>query len=167
MEIYIVEAKKNDAQSLLTFFKQIGSETDNLTFGKEGFGNDVEKEEKILEQYRLSQSYLLLAKNENNKIMASCSLVISDRPRLSKKGEIGISVLKEFWNLGIGSALLNKLIFIAKEKGLYKLDLKVAQDNFRAIHLYEKMGFKKKGEEDGMLYVEGKQIKGYFYELIL
>ncbi|MDD4082206.1 MAG: GNAT family N-acetyltransferase [Sphaerochaetaceae bacterium] len=167
MEICIVEAKKNDAKNLLIFFKQIGSETNNLTFGKEGFGDDVEKEEKILEKYRLSQSCLLLAKNSDNKIIASSSLVISDKPRLSKKGEIGVSVLKEFWNLGIGSALLKKLICIGKEKKLYKLDLKVAQDNFSAIHLYEKLGFMKKGEEDGMLYVEGKQIKGYFYELIL
>jgi len=167
MEIFIIEAKKTDAKNFLTFLKKIGSETNNLTFGKEGFGDDVEKEEKILEQYRLSQSCILLAKNKDKKIMASCSLVISDRPRLSKKGEIGLSVLKEFWNLGIGTALLKKLIIIAKEKELYKLDLRVAQDNFNAIHLYEKMGFKKKGEEEGMLYVDGKQIKGYFYELIL
>jgi len=167
MEIFIVEANKKDAQNMLNFLKQIGSETNNLTFGKEGFGDDVEKEEKVLDLYSKSQGCILLAKNSEKKIVAMCSLLVSDRPRLSHKGEIAISVLKEFWNLGIGKALLKKLICIAKEKGLYKLDLKVAQDNFNAIHLYEKIGFVRKGEEDGMLYVEGKHIKGYFYELIL
>ena len=56
-------------------------------------------------------------------------------------GEIGIAVIKEEWGHGIGSLLLRILIRKAKSAGYPFLQLKVIQDNTRALHLYLKSGF--------------------------
>ena len=50
---------------------------------------------------------------------------------------------KDKRNLGIGYCLLEKLIYIAKEKCINKLTLEVNEKNFPAIHLYEKLNFEK------------------------
>ena len=54
-------------------------------------------------------------------------------------------MVKAEWNSGIGSELMQKLIDYARENGLELIYLEVREDNSRAIHLYEKFGFKKVG----------------------
>lgn len=45
-------------------------------------------------------------------------------------------------NNGIATCLLKELVEIAKKKKIIKLTLEVNENNFPAIHLYEKLGFK-------------------------
>jgi len=53
-----------------------------------------------------------------------------------------IVVKKSKRNLGIGTYLLNSLIKLSTKKNATVLTLEVNQDNYSAIHLYEKSGFK-------------------------
>ena len=53
-----------------------------------------------------------------------------------------IVVKKSKRNLGIGTYLLNSLIKLSTKKNATVLTLEVNQDNYSAIHLYEKFGFK-------------------------
>lgn len=58
-------------------------------------------------------------------------------------GEIwGIYLLPEYWNLGIGSRLMNWGINELRNKGYSKIALWVLEDNLNAIKFYEKHGFK-------------------------
>ena len=50
MEIQIRRAEASDAAELLDYLKQIGGETDNLTFGAEGLPFTVEAEAAFLKQ---------------------------------------------------------------------------------------------------------------------
>ncbi len=47
--ITIRKATKDDACKILEYCKKVGSQTDNLTFGKEGIPLTVEEEKKYLE----------------------------------------------------------------------------------------------------------------------
>lgn len=47
--ITIRKATKDDACKILEYCKKVGSQTDNLTFGKEGMPLTVEEEKKYLE----------------------------------------------------------------------------------------------------------------------
>lgn len=49
---------------------------------------------------------------------------------------------KQFWGMGIGTKMLVFIKGKAEELGLRSLDLKVNPSNLRAIHLYQKFGFK-------------------------
>ena len=59
------------------------------------------------------------------------------------RGDLSVSVAKEYWNHGIGSQLLKELIDFAINNSFEIIDLQVRSDNYAAIHLYEKYGFKK------------------------
>lgn len=52
---------------------------------------------------------------------------------------------KEYWNKGIGTKAIKMVIEKAKKLGIKKVSLEVRPDNFRAIRVYEKCGFIKKG----------------------
>ena len=52
-----------------------------------------------------------------------------------------IALLKEFWGLGIGTAMFREMIAIAEGWGVMQLELEVFEGNERALALYRKMGF--------------------------
>ena len=58
------------------------------------------------------------------------------------RASIGIALLKDYWNLGIGTKLLEALIRIAEDNKIMQLELQFVEGNSRARALYEKMGFK-------------------------
>jgi [ribosomal protein S18]-alanine N-acetyltransferase len=61
---------------------------------------------------------------------------------LNKDGEIGfIAVLKKNQGKGIGTMLIKKVIFFAKQKKFKKIFLDVKNDNIFAIIFYLKNGF--------------------------
>ena len=43
--------------------------------------------------------------------------------------------------MGLGNLMLEALIGVANQKGLRFVELEVAEDNTRAVKLYEKLGF--------------------------
>lgn len=64
--VTIREAKANDAKAILEFCYQIGSETDNLSYGSEGIGLSVADEESILAEIQNADtSFFLLAEINN------------------------------------------------------------------------------------------------------
>ena len=81
---------------------------------------------------------------KNREIIGDASLSGFSR-RMSHRAEFGISVVKSEWGQGIGSALLQKCIMYAKEHAIELINLEVRSDNIRAIHVYEKYGFRKIG----------------------
>ena len=64
---------------------------------------------------------------------------------MNHRAELGITVLKSEWDKGLGSRLLKMAIEYAKSHGIEIINLEVRSDNFRAIHVYEKFGFRKIG----------------------
>lgn len=57
------------------------------------------------------------------------------------RAELGISIAKDYWGLGIGTALLSACIECARTAGYVQLELDVVADNERAISMYQKAGF--------------------------
>lgn len=62
------------------------------------------------------------------------------------RGNVAVTVLKEFWNSGIGKKMLLCLEDYAKEWGLTQIELDYFSGNIRDQTLYEKLGFVKVGE---------------------
>ncbi len=72
------------------------------------------------------------------------------RFRVVRGGEIyigGMQILPEYRGMGIGTALLESLIE-ESNKTIKPIRLEVFHNNLRALHLYEKVGFKVMGEND-------------------
>ncbi len=157
MGITIKKATCEDAAEILQYLKQIGAETDNLSFGIEGLPFTVESEAAYISQIENSFDEIMLVAKENGKIVGNASLSRMPR-RMKHRGDFSVSVLKEYWNKGIGSQLLLEIIKFAKENSFEVIDVQVRSDNLSAIHLYEKFGFKKIGTHPAFFKMGSEEI---------
>lgn len=144
MNIVIEKASPTDAELILDFLKLVGSETNNLTFGSEGMPFSIEEEISYISQIENSKDDIMLIAKKDKKIVGIASLNRLPR-RMKHRGEFSVSVAKEYWNLGIASRLLYEIIKYAKTNSFDIIDLQVRSNNKRAIHIYEKFGFKQIG----------------------
>ncbi len=142
MSITIEKARPTDAAEILEYLKKIGSESDNVTFGAEGLPFSIEDEANYISSLENSRDGIMLVARQNGKIVGNSTLNRLPR-RMGHRGDFGISVLKEYWNRGIGGALMREIINFARECDFEIIDLTVRSDNASAIHLYEKYGFYK------------------------
>lgn len=155
---YVIErAVPSDAEMLLDFLKQAGSETDNLSFGCEGLPISAEAEAAYLTQIRDSYDDVMLIAKQEGKIIGTASLNRLPR-RMSHRGDLSVSVAKAFWNQGIGSKLLSEITEFARNHGFEVIDLQVRSDNAGAIHLYEKFGFRKIGAHPVFFKIDNDEI---------
>jgi RimJ/RimL family protein N-acetyltransferase len=59
--------------------------------------------------------------------------------------EFGIFIIKKCRNMGLGTILLRELVQVAKDGGFEVFQLSAFSTNKRALHLYKKCGFQKRG----------------------
>tara|TARA_Y100000741_G_C18258613_1_gene559839 strand:- start:170 stop:589 length:420 start_codon:yes stop_codon:yes gene_type:complete len=59
---------------------------------------------------------------------------------------LGVAIIEKKTGMGYGNILIKHLIQEAREKQIKDINLSVDKDNFKAISLYEKFGFKLKKE---------------------
>lgn len=142
--VEIREVMPEDAEELIACTKKAGGETDNLTFGKEGFPVTVEQEREYLWQMHCGEKSVHYGAWKDGKLVGNASLSGLPR-RMSHVAEMALMVVKAQWNRGIGGMLLKKLIEYARRTGIEIIKLEVRSDNAGAIHLYEKYGFKRAG----------------------
>ena len=145
MEITYREAQPADAAALLDYMKQVGSESDNLSFGAEGLSFTPDQEAAMLDSISKNPRAIMLLAFDDEEIVGNASLHGSSRPRFSHRYELAITVRKSHWGQGIGTILIEQLISFAKMIGAEVVTLEVRSDNDRAIALYKKFGFEKFG----------------------
>jgi putative acetyltransferase len=90
------------------------------------------------------------------RIVSTASLSFNTQEIFKHKAELSIAVHDDYQNMGIGTAMLNHLVGIAKMKKLRKIWLLVNTDNDRAVHLYKKVGFEIEGKLSKERYFGGK-----------
>lgn len=142
MNITIEQATPADAAAMLAYLRQVGGETNNLTFGAEGLPVSVEEEAAHIARLQNSPDGILLVAKAQGRIIGDASLARLPR-RMRHRGDFGIAVIREYWNRGVGGKLLDGIIRFAREHDFDCIDLQVRCDNPGAIHLYEKFGFQK------------------------
>ena len=67
------------------------------------------------------------------------------RRKVAHRARFGISILKEYWGMGIGRALMDASVDCARQAGYAQLELEVVADNERAVSLYRRAGFEEYG----------------------
>ena len=104
---------------------------------------------------------------KNQRIVGSASLKFNSQVVFKHKVELGIAVHDDYQKLGIGTALLNHLLAIAKMKKLKKVGLIVNIKNERAIYMYRKIGFEFEGTLRKELLYKGRYNDLYQMALFL
>ncbi|MFA5126111.1 MAG: GNAT family N-acetyltransferase [archaeon] len=98
---------------------------------------------------------------EGEKALGAARLCFG-KSKKSHCAEFVVFVGKQDRRKGVGSLLLEEILFESKKRGLKRLELTVFEDNSPAIKLYEKMGFVKEGVKK-----EGLQREGKFFDEIM
>lgn len=161
--ILIREATSEDAEEMLSYLEKVASETDFLTFGPGEFLLTPDQERNTLDSFSLRDNALYLVAEIDGKIVGSLNFSGGSRPRTAHTGEFGISVLKTYWGQHIGKVLLKTLIAWAHQFHMIrKINLRVREDNDRAIRLYTSTGFIQEG-----IIRRDVCINGKFYDSIV
>ncbi len=147
-ELIIDRAHPVDAEEYCSISNQGFKETRYLSRSSEDEGISLESCKAFIDDVVDSKKEALLVAKYMDQIVGFGDILgCLNRSKMKHKCDLNVFVLKEFWGLGIGSALMKALIDFAYNAGYEKIDLSVADDNDRAIKLYERMGFEITGRE--------------------
>ena len=92
------------------------------------------------------------------KVIASSSVTKRRFRCENHVGDLGILIKSGYRDIGIGSEMMKTLIDQARVMRLKILSLTVFATNKRAIHVYEKVGFKETGRIPKGIFRNGKYI---------
>lgn len=108
--------------------------------------NKDEEEELIKEKIinKGKNQYWYVAE-ENGKVIGLGILMNHGNLRKKHVGVITLMVNSDYQNKGVGSLLIDKLINLSESFNIIRLELCVFRDNYKAINLYKKFGFKEEG----------------------
>jgi len=150
--------KAEDLDDVLQFANAIVDEDIYVDVLSEPVTREVEEKWLIdtLEKIEQGKKIQLVAEI-NSRYAGNCEIRIRDK-RQSHVGEIGIALAKEYREEGIGRELLSALIEEGKKIGLKLLILNCFENNDRALHLYEKLGFTRSGLVPGVYAYKGSYV---------
>lgn len=138
-----------DAAAVLAHYEQAAGETEFISFGPGELNRSVAEQAELLRVLQAPDVGLALKGVVDGELAALVVIKRMTRPRERHVGELGLSVLKAFWFLGLGRAVCEAAIMDAREIGLTRVELRTRQDNARAISLYEDLGFRVEGRLRG------------------
>ena len=103
---------------------------------------DAEQESRFLARKAESPNEIEVIALMEGKIVGTAGIdAVVAFYKLRHRAEFGVNILKEYWGLGVGRALMEACIQCAREAGYAQLELSVVAENTRAIALYQKAGF--------------------------
>ena len=88
------------------------------------------------------QNLIALVAFYKDKIVGHAHIYKFPHPRRKGTGDLIVYLHQDFHDVGLGTAMLTRLIELAKKEGLHRIGLQVIADNKPAIHLYKKFVFK-------------------------
>lgn len=175
-EVIIREALPEDAEKLIDYLNKIGGESNHLLHGANGCQITVEKEREFITRIKNAKNECMLVGVCDGEIVSVASLSGYAKKRVAHRGSLGVSahrgslgvsVRKSYWNQGIGTKMIERLIAFAKSASICVIELEVKEDNENAIALYEKMGFEKIGRYKKYFCIEGTYYDAYLMNLYL
>lgn len=163
-EVLFRNAREEDAQMLLDYLKVVSGETRYLVKEPEEITMTLDQEKEFIKYNNESKSSTLILAFVDGEYVGNCSLMGNGNSmRYEHRAGIGIALYQKYTGMGIGRAMIEKLIEVAREKGIEQLELEVVADNENAIHLYKSMGFEIFGTfPNNMKYKDGTYADAYW-----
>jgi len=107
--------------------------------------SSLEKVKQGFAEARIEKGEIIsLVAEVDGKVIGECH-VGKGKFRSSHVGTLGMGILKDYRERGIGTRLTLSVINKARASGLKIVQLEVMANNFSAVHLYERVGFRHTG----------------------
>lgn len=151
---------KEDAVPMIAYLKACYEQTPYLMRYPDEFAVTAEQEAAYLQRQLVSPDVLMIVCEVEGKLAGNCQLDLNHWRKTRHRGQVAIALLKDYWGLGIGTAMFEEMIEKARQEKLEQLELEVIEGNRRAMGLYHKMGFVCAGEKPNAIRLEdGSSLK--------
>ncbi|WP_026668385.1 GNAT family N-acetyltransferase [Butyrivibrio sp. AE2005] len=131
-----------DGEAVFVNFNETHAETDYLLSYPDENSFDAQQEAEFLKEKTESPNEIEIVAVVDGVVAGTAGIeAVGAKYKLKHRAELGIAILKEYWGLGLGKALMEACIECAKEAGYTQLELNAVAENERAVALYKKMGF--------------------------
>lgn len=145
-EAWLKNGEASDGSAVYENFNATHAETDYLLSYSDENSFDPEQEAKLLEEKTKSANEIEIIALVDSTVIGTAGIEpVGTKYKVRHRAEFGISILREYWGLGLGRALTTACIQCAREAGYLQLELNVVAANERAIALYRNIGFEEFG----------------------
>ncbi len=145
-DVVIRQVKREDAEQIVQLFRRTEKESPYLTREPEEVRINTDTVDRMILDALEDPKRLLLVARLNQYIIGRCSVsCLQNRARYRHRATMHIEILQAYWNMGIGTAMLDVALGWAVEHGYEQVQVTVNADDAPAIALFEKFGFQTAG----------------------
>ena len=145
-ECILRNGEERDGQAVLANFILTHEQTDYLLSYPDENTMTAEQEGRFLQQKTDSETEIEILAEVDGAVAGLAGIEsVGGRDKIRHRADFGISIDRQYWNLGIGTALMNACIDCAREAGYEQIELSVVAENETAIAMYRKAGFEEYG----------------------
>ncbi|MCO4526240.1 acetyltransferase, GNAT family [Streptococcus infantarius subsp. infantarius] len=138
--VIVEETQLSDAKALVDLLSQVSQETDFVVAETILSQEDMEI---FLERHLESVNEICLVVRVGKELAGVLNVSSTSSPQTNHIGDVFIAVQEKYWGYGLGSLLMEvALDWACHTPVIRRLELTVQDRNSRAVHLYEKFGFK-------------------------
>jgi RimJ/RimL family protein N-acetyltransferase len=139
-------AEPCDAAAMLAYIRAVAAETEFFVLEPDEFPATEEQERQWIQEHLDHPCQIVLLAEVSGSVIGNVGFESGPHRRIAHRGNLGISVAKEWRGESVGTALLRTLLEWAKENPIIeKVGLEVSSTNEGAIRLYQKLGFVEAG----------------------
>lgn len=139
-------AEPEDAEAMVRYLRDTAEETEFVLRYPEECHWTLEQERTLLQNFKDNPNSLMLCCFVGSELAGNCNLQFFPQMKCRHRASVAIALYKAFWGQGIGSAMFEAMIAVARERGVEQIELEYIDGNARGRALYEKMGFVRVGE---------------------
>jgi len=156
--------EEKDISGTLDYLALSAAETEFVMRTPQDLGRYTPEKEKIFfEDSNADPNVLVLVCEVDGRIAGNCEIRFGSMVKNRHRGTIGIALIREFWNLGIGTQMFREMICVAETRPeVIQIELEYAEGNTRARALYEKMGFRITGMHPNALRMSDGSLKNEY-----
>ena len=158
--------KLNDATELHRLRLQLAAETKNMMFEIDEVPSVKETALQLGRLEKIPHGTAFGAYVGSSLV----GFITLERGRVRRNNGIGIlvmGILQSCSGRGIGHNLMSSSIAWAKNEGLYRLSFDVRADNYRALELYDRLGFEIEGKMKHAALIDGELVDKYLMAMLM
>lgn len=141
--------RPEDAAPMVQYLKDTAGETEFIMRYPEEVTMTAEQEAAFFERLNASPFDMMIVCEVDGCIAGNCQINFGNKIKTRHRSSVAIGLTKEYWNLGIGTAMFEEMIAAARA-------------------LYEKMGFTIIGvKPDAIMLRDGTLRNEYLMRLVL